>query len=334
MAPDTTIRFMSEPDWETLLQSVHEGWCTPILGPEVSVGVLRARAEIARRFAVRQEAYPLDCDDDLVQVAQYLSVVMKNQMQWRDPIAEQLKRALQNQGPTAPDNPHAILAQLPIEVYATTNLDTNMVKALNGARKRVRDEICPWTDALARLARKTPLRNSEFELSPAEPVVFYLFGNVDTPLSMVLSEDDHLDFLARIAGSPAEPQVQTSDGEDRSVLPNKFLAKLNTDYLLFLGYRVNDFDFRILLRSLKSILQSNQSSNNPLIAVQLEEPSATSDSEKRRRIERLRGYLKSLCARHKLELIFGTCADFISELGRRYETYEQSHQLATAGVNP
>src|SRR5207302_3179882 len=140
----------------------------------------------------------------------------------------------------------------------------------------------PWNDAAPRLTRQMrqarqvpPLRRPEFELSSAEPVVYYLFGNLEDPYSMVLTEDDHLDFLARIAALPAE--TEALDGEDRSVLPNKFRTKLSTDYLLFLGYRVNDFDFHILLRSLKSFLKENVNRGNPLIAVQLAEPTGSND---------------------------------------------------------
>ena len=51
-----------------------------------------------------------------------------------------------------------------------------------------------------------------------------------------------------------------------------------------------------------------------------------------RQLEQLRGYLKTLCRQHKLEVIFGSCAEFIRELGRRHQAREQSPVLTPGGA--
>jgi SIR2-like domain len=323
-------QFLDERAWETLVKAIARDYCLPVLGPEVCQGTLALRARIARDLAKRQKQFPLfDQEDQLVQVAQYLAVTSDHAWIWREDIAERLRQGLPAAGDTRAEDPYAILASLPIKVYATTNFDTALAdalrtNALGGIPRIVHEELCPWWREHHDPDAAGPLRDPSSNLSAATPVVFYLFGNVTQPESLVLSEDDHLDFLVRVAAPSASPDE--SDSTDRAVLPNKLVAKLKTNILLFLGYRLNDFDFRILLRALGSILKGyRQSKNHPLIAVQLE-PGTSPD-----RVEYLRDYLQSSCQRFWIKVVWGTCADFVSELGRQYEAYRASQRAVPAG---
>src|SRR5882762_4964570 len=88
-------QFLEENAWETLLKSIHKGWCLPILGPEVCQGTLALRAQIARDLAQGQKRFPLyGKEDQRVQVAQYLAVTSSLPLAWREDIAELLRQGL------------------------------------------------------------------------------------------------------------------------------------------------------------------------------------------------------------------------------------------------
>jgi|GEM_PF-4677973 len=375
--PPANSTFLGEDQWETLLDSISGDYCTPILGPEVNTGALLQREQIAQQLSRDTHGYPLGAEKDLVQVSQYLSVTAANPLAWRTKVVQAIRQeAALNPG--GADESYRILADLKLSIYVTTNFDRLMAAALRKRPAKIREELCPWNSSIqVRSPDKFPLRQPDFELSPAEPIVFYLFGNLESPASMVLSYHDHLDFLATVARK--QEGLVFADSGDQFVLPNKLQDKLQRDYLLFLGYRINDFDFHILMRSLRSVLSANLSQGgNPLIAVQLECPAnpqegprgqvvqwlheymrlleADADDPVRKQqladlrtylenlektaqrlaqqLEQLREYLKTLCRLHKLEVIFGSCAEFIRELGRRQQARAASPVLAPAGVGP
>lgn len=75
--------------------------------------------------------------------------------------------------------------------------------------------------------------------TPDSPLVYHLFGSVEAPDSLVLSESDLLDFLvAVISGDPPLPNVLSAALKDESMS------------LLFLGFRLGQWPLRVLMRAL------------------------------------------------------------------------------------
>src|SRR5262249_36332842 len=153
-------------------------------------------------------SFPGPDRSDLFRVAQY----------YRMSLDEDLLRAFVADALTVPGvGPsvvHQTLAQLPIEYVLTTNFDDLMARGFREfARKRPR-------------AYEYQRRGTTPELEIAterEPIVYKLHGSLENPRSMVLTEDDVVDFLACIiAGDPKIPPQ---------------IAKLFKDYsILFIGY--------------------------------------------------------------------------------------------------
>jgi hypothetical protein len=197
--------FLSDTQWETLLESINGDWCTPILGPEVNTGALLHRERLAQELCRDTRGYPLGAKRDLVQVSQYLSVTKASPHLWRHRIAQAIQEA---PSPSAVET-HRILAELKLSIYVTTNLDRLMAQALRSRPAIVQEESCPWDGPIRRKPEKFPLRQPGFEPSPPNPVVFYLFGNCESPDNMVLSYNDHLDFLTRVASRPEGPIFAT-----------------------------------------------------------------------------------------------------------------------------
>jgi SIR2-like domain len=224
---------IGDRDWERLLARIQDGHCTPFLGAGACFGTLPLGSEVARRWAA-EEGYPLEDEGDLARVAQFLSV--NGDPMWPK---EKICAELRGVGPPdfdRPGEPHAVLAELPIPVYMTTNYDDFMVQALRRAGKSPHRELCRWNE----LVKDSPSvfdADDGFVATVEEPVVYHLHGTLDLPESIVLTEDDYLDFL-----------VSVSRRED--VLPPRIQQALTSTSLLFLGYRLADSNFRVLHRGL------------------------------------------------------------------------------------
>jgi hypothetical protein len=282
---------MTGEDWELLLDRINDGLCTPFLGAGASVGTLPLGAEIARDWA-DEFGYPLDDPHDLARVAQFLGVR-------RDPMFPKLhlSRLLQGRGPpdfAQEDEPHAVVAGLPLPVYVTTNYDSFMVRALEQRRKDPRQEICRWnsvTKSLPGVLSDDP----GFVPTPANPLVYHLHGHFGQPQSLVLTEDDYLDFLVAVS-------------RDENLLPHQIQRALAGSSLLFIGYRLADWDFRVLHRGL--VMAGEPSLRYLSVTVQLPHKDVA------------REYLDKYFSKLDVHVYWGTAHEFAAELRRRWEAID------------
>lgn len=287
-----------ELDWDTLLHRIRQGRCTPFLGAGACKGVLPLGGELARDWA-REFDYPLEDCTDLARVAQYLAVT-RDEMRPKELIAERLGKL----GPPdfqAPDEPHGVLANLPLPVYLTTNYDDFLVQALRSRHRSPKRELCRWNSKTRKKVPSIFEQQPGFEPDPANPVVFHLHGHLGLPESLVLTEDDYLDFLVNIA-------------KDEWLLPPRIQESLTGASLLFLGYRIADWDFRVLFQSL--VLYLEKSVRRAHVSVQLVPAGENATEEQKGRIQHfLDKYFDDL----KIQVYWGTCQEFVAELRRRWE---------------
>lgn len=131
------------------------------------------------------------------------------------------------------------LARLPLSVYITTSHHDFLARMLEAEGRAPQVQICEWAKTVPE-AYQAP---ANFEPTPERPVVYHLFGLEAEPASLVLSEDDHLDFLIKMA--------QTIDS-DKPVIPLYLAARLAESALMLLGYRLYDWDFRTLFELLRA----------------------------------------------------------------------------------
>jgi len=299
--PDT----LQGPHWKLLLQRIRMGRCLPFIGAGASAGVLPLGGEIARKWA-GEYGYPLADTSDLPRVAQFVAVTYDAMY----PKLELLELFKGRQPPefTASDDPHGVLARLPLPMYITTNYDDFMFRALqatrlkdgNGHKLPVR-ELCRWNSAVRKHAS---VFDSDYEPTVEKPVVFHMHGSDANPASLVLTEDDYLDFLVQIAKDP-------------KLLPERIAEAFTDSTLLFLGYSLADWNFRVLFRTLVEYLEKSTSSVH--VSVQLLPVSETmTDKEK----EHARLYLDKYFGDSKIHVFWGTCREFVEELGRRWADYD------------
>jgi hypothetical protein len=278
--------------WDVLLQRIAAGRCVPILGAGAAAGILPSGREIAEKWAV-DYGYPLE-DDNLAHVAQFLAVSRTDPMLPKEALAHELQEV---RAPdfSRPDDPHGVLAKLPLPLYVTMNYDDLMLRALKWQQKEPRREICRWNDRLEYWAEPSELgTDRDFSPTADSPLVFHLYGNVSVPESMVVTEDDSIDFLVFTSTSRA--------------FPHQVLRALASSSLLFIGSNIADWRFRVLYRGVMGTLARDQ--RRLSVAVQL--PSVDQAAS---------NYLASYLGTMDFRVYWGSAREFASELEQRWSAW-------------
>jgi hypothetical protein len=296
---------LQDTDWKVLLERIKRGKCTPFLGGEANMGSIPPSSTIARELAV-ESGYPMEDSDNLPHVAQFIATTA-DPFRPREMIVERYEKAPRPDF-NARDEPHRMLAELPLPVYVTTDYDSNMTNALGTlATKDPRRELCRWWGD----SRDQPsIFDSGYEPTVANPVVFHMHGHIDTPESMLVTEDDYLDFLA----VSREPKV----------IPPRIERAFTEAWLLFLGYRLDDLEFRVLLRSLLTSLKNNRYKKH--VSVHLVQMPETAGEAERAQGKLAREYLASYCKGAPLNTLvyWGSPREFVVELRQRWEAFENA----------
>jgi hypothetical protein len=271
-------------NWRLLVSRIASGNCTPFLGAGAAARTLPLGGDIALRWA-EEYGYPLSDGGDLARVAQFIAV-REDPMAPKEMLCAELKRySVSDSG--ADDDPHSQVAELPLSVFITTNYDNLLFEALRAKGKDPRREICRWNTNPA-LVDVPKVLAPGLVPTPANPVVFHLHGHFDVPESLVLTEDDYLDFLVAVS-------------RDEGLLPHQIQKALAGASLLFLGYRLADWNFRVLHRGL--VMAGEQSLRRLSVNVQL--PPADQQS---------RDYLEGYFGAMNVQVYWGTASEFAREL--------------------
>jgi hypothetical protein len=285
---------LKERDWNLLLRRIKAGKCTPFLGAGACFAALPLGGEIAREWA-QEHQYPLEDCHDLARVAQFLAV-QYDPMFPKEEILEQWFKEVAPPDFTVTDEPHGVLADLPLPVYMTTNYDDFMVQALESRRKDPKRELCRWNQ----LVKDEPsIFDSGFMPTVANPVVFHLHGHDKVPESLVLTEDDYLDFLVNIS-------------RDQALLPPRIQEALTGASLLFIGYSLADWDFRVLFRGL--VMSTESSLRRISVTVQLPPQSTDAPESTQQPVQK---YLDEYFNKIDVRVYWGTAREFAAELRQR-----------------
>ncbi|HEU0209626.1 MAG TPA: SIR2 family protein [Candidatus Udaeobacter sp.] len=295
---------MADIKWNLLVDRIKNGKCTPFLGAGACADVLPVGGAVAENWA-QTYGYPLNDSHDLIKVAQYVAVT-QDPMWPKEEIIRAFNKRVKEVG--TPDfgnplQPHALLADLALPVYLTTNYDDFMEQALRSRKRDPQQALCRWNDYLEANKDTAPSAFDESSYKPDvdKPVVFHLHGHSGVPESLVLTEDDYLDFMVSIS-------------RNEELLPPPIRKALAGTTLLFLGYAITDWDFRVLFRSLVSYLSKSVQRGH--VSVQLDPGASAADAEKAARAQ---NYLNSYFAVLNIDMFWGTCEQFVAELRRRWE---------------
>lgn len=309
----------SDATWRLLLSRIAEGRCTPIIGPGIDFRIARFRQRLAMEWADRYQ-YPLEMRDhvNLPQVAQYISATWGDAQMEQDfntyvhvyalkryghllgakeqeyPVEQMLSEIAGKVLLKEPDDPHVVLAGLPFSTYITANFSTFIADALKRSGRQVQEEVF----SLESPAPENRPPSSEY------PLVYHLFGRLDETESLVLTEDDYFDFLIDF-------------WRERERIPSAVRRALANSSLLFLGFNLQDWDFRVLFRSLLKEQSSQRRRKQLHVAVQVD-PDDDRITDPDRAREYLERYFEGF-AESDVSIYWGSPEDFLGELQRRWK---------------
>ncbi len=243
---------MKERHWISLIASIRHGQSVLILGPEIPVAFLTttsADQENENLAEVLTAELTSELEDDGHQVAGKTLAAVAQQYEDAEGFGPNALRALTQRlyrsTHYTPSSVHARIASLPFGLILTTCQDDLLVRALVDHGKEP-------------IVQRYHLRgdkrdNPEFILpnSPDNPLVYHVFGDANEPGSLVLSENDLLDFLVAIVS-------------ERPPLPNSLLRALKRggQNLLFVGFGIKHWYLRVLLKVLVRSLELHRTSSS------------------------------------------------------------------------
>lgn len=295
---------LEDRDWNVLLRQISKGRCTPFIGPDACTGLYPMKRDRAQKWA-DEEDYPLEDRSVLARVAQFLAI--------RDYEARPIERLVEEfetiQSPDFSDQNelHTVLAGLPLPVYITTNYDDFMFKAFS-KRAMPRDakrEYCRWRNGMD---NADSVLSGEYKPTPANPVVFHLYGHIAEEQSLVLTENDYLKFLVRVS-------------REQNLIPPVIQGAITGGSLLFLGYRLDDWDFRILFHTFQTYLERSLTKAHVSVQIIPIDRPATAQQ-----IEKATKYLNLYFQKLDTRVYWGTCHEFVSELRERWEASDYAKQ--------
>lgn len=318
--------------WPGLVNDIRRGRSLPILGPGMSDGLLGPREHIARGWAERYQ-FPMAPheQDDLADVAQFLWATQGRQLpidelrdylqevvdRHRDELPDDLRAQVAPGTLLAPADldrlitavwaargggsaadPYSVVAGLPFPVFVTTQPVGLLAAALAAAGKQPRVDYCRWNDD----ADWPP---SPYDADPAyvpsveAPLVYHLFGHLAVERSLVLTADSYFDFLIGLTAN-------------RAAIPSDVTSALSDRALLFLGFRVDEWDFRVVFRSIMN-LQGRGRTELSHVAAQIDPEGTQTVSP-----AGARRYLEKYLQCSQVDLYWGSTEAFVRDLQQNW----------------
>jgi hypothetical protein len=295
----------------------------PFIGPGINSGLLISLGEIsdkwAKQFNYEKYNYPLNDRNDLPRIAQFVETIKeypryphaeilrllkadlleREKVQDRRAIGamnlnEMFERVTYRHFDADVDEPHRILAELRFSHYLTTNFDSFMTAALSYLKRDYQRARCDWNRTLSDGSRGRTKYDS-LKGTREKPLVFYLFGDNQDSSSLVLTEDDHLDFLRFIS-------------QEKQRIPHEIWSALNVSTLLFLGYNIRDLAFRVLFKGVAE--EAKRMKQSRIAIIQINPNDSTSQEE----LNRLQTFAARDLNNLQIRPYWGSVRKFMTEL--------------------
>ncbi len=225
----TELATMRDADWTSLVYAIERGNCTLMLGPDAVMGTIDdehlpvhealagfVRAKLGPPYAHLDRSRPSSVAQAAVAAEDPFTL-----QGWVEEFMERFE---------ADDDVLRDLAALPFELVINTSPGPSV--------RRIFEEVRPatYSDYYDRTA---PVRPMLPDPTPDAPIIYNLYGSLDQPTSLILTESDRLDFLVSVIS-------------DEPPLPPKLKSALRDPErtLLFLGFELDQWQFRVLLHVL------------------------------------------------------------------------------------
>jgi len=208
--------------------------------------------------------------------------------------------------PSGMEDPLRVLAKLPLKIYVTTSYYNFIERALEAENKKPRTQICFWSGGKLS-AKPEHAPDPLYEPSDTEPAVYHLYGLEDYPQTLVLSEDDYMNFLISV--------VEDTNTQN-PVVPLRLREGLAESRLLMLGYHVKDWDFRVLFRFILKYRSIDSAPRGMLIQLK---PGVKQIGNKEKSIE----YLSQYFDKKQFDVDWTNSEKFIRKLWGEWDKYRK-----------
>jgi hypothetical protein len=249
------------PPYRSIRDGLLDGRVIPFLGSGASLGgrepdatwvkglanYLPTAAELAG-YLVQMTEFPDDEPPDLTKVAQYYDVVVG-----RDKLHMELRSIFNRDYPLT--SLHTFLADVAAPLLiVTTNYDDLIERAFDAkdheydlvihtTHSTVGDQLLWWEHGNPE-PRRVNSNKLDIDLQ-AVTVIYKMHGAVDRLQAIrdqyVITEDDYIDFLARMTKNKAIPAI--------------FAEPFQTRAFLFMGYGLYDWNLRVVLNRIEKDLR-------------------------------------------------------------------------------
>lgn len=299
----------------TVEEQLAEEWANFIEYPMPDVHNL---ARVAQYFVVEQKD-PIQARAKFVEFLKtFLLTIAQDDEEYGD-LVSKLKMQIQEQHfseivrqldyprfPQNTDDPLRLLARLPLPIYITTSYYDFLERALDAEGKIPHTQVCFWSGrgSSARIEHRL---DRNYEPTPTNPVVYHLFGLEDYPQTLVLSEDDFMNFLISVA-----EDIDTQN----PIVPLKLRQALAESPLLLLGYQLRDWDFRVLFRFILRFRKEELSPRGMVIQLK-------PDKKRIGVVEKALQYLSNYLDKKQFDVEWTDTESFIRRLWDEWNRYRQ-----------
>ncbi|UCH93308.1 MAG: toll/interleukin-1 receptor domain-containing protein [Candidatus Aminicenantes bacterium] len=219
-------------NWDTLIYAIKQNKCILMLGPDAAAVEVEGKKRMLTEILADELAEKIDPEtrkkfstSDLAQVAQYYY----DNRGGRGPLQTRVSKFYEARKILC-SKLHQNLAALPFYFTVTTAHDNMFPEALKKEGKVPKIEWYNFRGHNERIVKAMGTVD--------QPLVFYLYGIVDEPESLLITEDDLLDFLVTLIR--------------KGTLQRNILNELQDENknFLFLGFGFRHWHLRILLHLL------------------------------------------------------------------------------------
>ncbi|MBK8968465.1 MAG: toll/interleukin-1 receptor domain-containing protein [Lewinellaceae bacterium] len=288
---------LTDREWKNLARDLHQQRAILFLGSRLTTapGTGRPLKELLAEHLttiLEQEgvSYEKNATHRLHYIAQrFLTIPKIRRIDLEDEVVEFYKK----QAPQLPEL-YRHLAQLPFSLIVNTGPDELMAQALHQAGKPAAQQ----SHYNLRRERDQPLPAT---FSPERPLVYNLWGTLKDPESLVLSQEDRVEFIKNVVkGNPAIPNQVMSHFDERKTY-------------IFLGFNLENWDIRLLLDCFKL------SKENTTLSPQLDNYPLRPET---------RSFYED---RYRFVFIDQEISRFASDLGAQFEQLAPAHVPKPAG---
>jgi hypothetical protein len=194
-----------------------------------------------------------------------------------------------------PGDPYNVLSELPAAIFLNASYEPMLLRVLKAQGKNPEPVFTSWR------GEAVPQKPQPQTAKPTaeSPWVYHVFGLFGKPDSMVLTEDDFLDYL--IAATRLD------------LLLPALVGQLMQSSLLFLGFRLDDWRFRVLFRMIVTRQGTRTMRQLSHVGVQVN-PGEQSVADVNRARKHLEKYFQGSDDAPEISIYWGSHADFLKKL--------------------